>query len=137
MTTLAARRALPHAIVFATAATIGFIPGTYGLMMAAATLVLLVPVLPVWTFGTALGFGYWLYALGYVRGPDRRWLWGATALYNAAATACWGAWGAQMVARELDRGAGAEGLLPLLPALTTAALTALAVDAWRRDARAD
>lgn len=127
------RRALPHAIAFAVTATIGFVPGTYGLLMAAATLFLLVPVLPIWTFGTALMLGYWCCALGTLRGLDTRLLWGATALYNAAATLCWGWVGVQAFAREVERGVTADALLALLPALVTAALTALAVDALRRD----
>ena len=75
-----ARRARPHAIALLVVGTLCLPFGLYGLVMALFTIVLAVPVVPLFGLGMVLYVLTWRYVLGRPlrRGPAH--LWQATAI---------------------------------------------------------
>lgn len=131
---LARRNARPHAWLFAITATIGLIPGTYGLGMSVLTLVLLPPVMVAWNAGLVLLVGYWCYVLGrpMVRGPGL--LWTATAVFNGLMALGWLTLGAQPVLRAFETGLWVDALGFLAMGCWLGCLTLVAVHARTLDA---
>lgn len=128
-----ARRAAAHAAVFFVVGALGLLPATYGLVMAAFTLVLLPPVLAVYAFGTMLFFETGRYLFGR---PLRRvgaGLWTLTALYNGALAAAYTCWGAGHIVYAVERGVLGDAAAPLVAILATVALTLLALHARHTD----
>jgi hypothetical protein len=131
---LARRNARPHAWLFAITATLGLIPGTYGLVMSALTLVLFPPVMVAWNAGLVLLVGYWCYVLGrpMMRGPGL--LWTATAVFNGLMALGWLTLGVEPMWRALETGLwgdalGLLGMVCWLGFLTLVAAHARTLDA--------
>ena len=128
-----ARRARPHALALVVLGTLCLPFGLYGLLMAVFSVVLLVPVAPLFCLGMTLYVLTWRYLLGRPlrRGPTH--LWVATALYNGLLTAAYLALGADPAMRAIELGRWLEAPLPLLPAAGAALVTAIALHAHARD----
>lgn len=131
---LTRRNARPHAWLFAITATIGLLPGTYGLVMSMFTIVLIPPVLLMWTIGFALLGGYWWYVLGEDEVTEAGPLWTATAVYNGLMSVGWLAFASDGIVRALERGVWGDAAGFLAAGLWLAFLTGVAVHARVLDA---
>jgi hypothetical protein len=131
---LARRNARPHAWLFAITATLGLIPGTYGLVMSALTLVFFPPVMVAWNTGLVLLVGYWCYVLDrpMVRGPGH--LWTATAVFNGLMALGWLTLGAEPVWRAFETGLMGDALVLLAMVCWLGFLTLVAAHARTMDA---
>lgn len=129
----APRRALPHAWLFAITATLGVLPGVYGLFMSVFTVVLLPPVLIAWTVGCVLLAGYWAYILDRPFPHGRARLWSASAALNGLMSACWLMAGLDDLRHALEIGVWGDSLHAVGAAAWLAFLALVALHAWVRD----
>lgn len=137
MTTALDRRSTrPHAWLFAITASLGLLPGTYGLVMAAFTGILLPPVLWLWSIGLALLIGYWMVALRRPMPDGAGLLWVGSAIYNAALALAWSVLGLEGLVRAAERGSWAEVAAFVCSVLWFLFLAGVSAHATERVARA-
>lgn len=129
----AARRALPHAWLFAITATLGVLPGIYGLFMSVFTVVLLPPVLLAFSIGFALLGGYWSYVADVPFPSGRAWLWRWSAWLNGVMAAGWLAAGLDDILHALEIGVWGDSLHFVGAGAWLGFLTLVAVHAWTLD----